>query len=249
MSPIDFDTEFVQNEFDLSDDLESSCFNAHDSGHIKNVVRAGLAEVHAWSAHDFTQSVSFDSELILCLVFLGLGKVVDDGSRDRGNALDENSGEPIFKILHHKRHFVAAIIVRLDVYLALVDYCDVLVLHLQLRSLEDRHPDRCSVDVQLQSIHSRQVNLDRQIAALRGVHFLDVLCDISELCLLNSSFSDTSSNLSCAILKLGIYDRGADFVCSVDDLLDSWHTESYIHRGDPSEVESFQGHLRGWLGD
>ena len=34
---------------------------------------------------------------------------------------------------------------------------------------------------------------------------------------------------------------------SVDDFLDAGDTESHIHRRDPSEVESFQGHLRPWF--
>ena len=102
------------------------------------MVRACLAEVHAWCTHYFTQSVSFDGELILWPTILVFGVIVDDGSRDGWNTLNDHSREPIFEILHHKGHFVSTVIIRLNVDLIFFDDINVLLFHLKFFCFEYR---------------------------------------------------------------------------------------------------------------
>ncbi len=42
-------------------------------------------------------------------------------------------------------------------------------------------------------------------------------------------------------------DGGGDVLSSVDDLLDTWHTQGHVHAGYTSKVEGLEGHLGSWL--
>ena len=67
--------------------------------------------------------------------------------------------------------------------------------------------------------------------------------------------SSVSSSQKCYKQKTWIVfqedcdDGGADLLWGVDDLLDSWNSESDVHGSDSGEVESLQSHLSAGLAD
>jgi len=153
------------------------------------------------------------------------------------------------QLLHHEVQFVAARLVRLDMHLVMPDDSDVLVFHLKLGCFKYALSDCLDGDLQLQCINRCQINLDRKVAARRRVNFFNVLSDISKFSFLDTAFHDTCGDLTTFILESSPNNRCRDFLRSIDDFFNARYTQSDIHGGDTSEMESFQGHLSGGLSD
>ena len=155
--------------------------------------------------------------------------------------------EFVLELLHHEVHLVARGVVGLNVNFILRNLSEVLLLNFEFRGFQNAVANRLCGHFQLEASDGFEVELDGEVAALCGVHFLDVLSNVAQFCFLDPSFYNSSRNHRVLVHEHGCDDRSADFLGGVDDFLNSGNTQGYVHTSNSSEMESFEGHLSGWL--
>jgi hypothetical protein len=198
MPDVNLHTMRIHGCIDLVYDGIPSSFDTQNFLYLDDMICLCIGVINAWRQHHLLEAIALHQQfelffVIPCILFLRFIFLlfIDNGSIDRRNASDDHIGQHIFQSLHHKIHFLPRLVIRLDVQLGLVPLCNVVWLELHIPRFQDGMPDLVNVAANSESGHGFQVQLYREVALLRRVHFFDVFAHFAEGCLLEPTLDNS----------------------------------------------------------
>eukprot|EP00047_Mylnosiga_fluctuans_P009121 m.10081 g.10081 ORF g.10081 m.10081 type:complete len:806 (-) comp2487_c0_seq1:1984-4401(-) len=232
----------------LGDDRGPRSLDAQGALDVEDVVGRDPRAQHTAGAHDVEQVVALGQHLEHRAALLV--DLLHHRAADAVDAPDDNVWQLGLELLQHKVRVALALARRGHGNLVAAHDPHVLALELELAAaLQDGGLDGVHVDLELQLVHARHVQLDEHIAARRRQHLLDVVHDLAQQRLLDAALDDLRGHGRAARLQHGRDDRRARVLDRVDDFLDAGHAEGDVHAGNAREVEGLQRHLRGRLAE